>query len=241
MGCGHAASSFSLLSVPPTNRSATTAPQTANTPSIRNAIWMPSEHQPPADRISEHASEQRPERIAESGRTQTAGESCPALRAETEPHAQDGRPHHRAANAHDEAGGEQQPNVRRETTDHRERGEDAGTDEKDASAAEHIGEPAHCEVLTLVPKVSSMAGRATESAVKSLGSRTRRPPWRSCRGSPIYRGARPYPPSGPRRVLNWDHCRIAISAMLPGANSVASLRGGATTNRISLPRSRRPR
>jgi hypothetical protein len=131
-----------LLSVPPTNRSATTAPQTANTPSIRNAIWMPSEHQPPADRISEHASEQRPERIAESGRTQTAGESCPALRAETEPHAQDGRPHHRAANAHDEAGGEQQPNVRRETTDHRERGEDAGTDEKDASAAEHIGEPA---------------------------------------------------------------------------------------------------
>jgi hypothetical protein len=187
MGCGHAASSFSLLSVPPT-------------PSIRNAIWMPSEHQPPADRISEHASEQRPEGIAESGRTQTAGESCPALRAETEPHAQDGRPHHRAANAHDEAGGEQQPNVRRETTDHRERGEDAGTDEKDASAAEHIGEPAHCEVLTLVPKVSSMAGRATESAVKSLGSRTRRPPWRSCRGSPIYRGARPHPPRSPSRL-----------------------------------------
>jgi hypothetical protein len=98
----------------------------------------------PAQRVGEHAADQRPGRVAEAGRPddQRARERGPLGRQDVVGHAEHGGPHQRAADPHQRSAGDQPELVLGCAREQGEGGEDRRADEEHAPAPEHVGQAA---------------------------------------------------------------------------------------------------
>lgn len=97
----------------------------------------------PAERVGEHAADQRPDRVAEAGGADDDPARQPRLvfGQQRVGHAQDRRPHQGAADPHQGPSRDQPGLALGRSAQRRHRGEDRGSEEEGVAAAEHVGQP----------------------------------------------------------------------------------------------------